>query len=127
MNFDQQANLEHELRLGIDFDYELGTGTTLRAGFEMVKRFEDESDLSGTIIGVNNFRFQGTDLKSFWGRASLELTHLISEDVLINLSLLTRPVTMRHHFRAMTLIKGFSGILCRLIHGRSSKRLHSRC
>ncbi len=27
---------------------------------------------------------------------------------------------MRHYFRAMTWIKGFSGILCRLIHGRSS-------
>lgn len=87
VRFDGQDDFEQEIRLGVDFDYDLSDRTGFRAGFELVKRFEDESRLSGVILGVNDFTFPGTDLRSFWGRANAEVTHLLTNDLLLNLSI----------------------------------------
>lgn len=84
--FDSQRDREHELRAGADFDFAIDERTTFRAGLELVKRFEDESNLSGTIVGLNTFSFPSQDLNSFWGRASAEITHIIGDNQLISAS-----------------------------------------
>lgn len=73
--FSAQDDVEHEIRFGVDTDIQLNACTSLRIMVEAVKRFEDESNLQGTIIGVTPFSLPGRDLKSFWGRAGVELTH----------------------------------------------------
>lgn len=87
VTFDAQDNFEHEIRLGADIDYKFTEKTELRTIIEIAKRFEDESALSGTIIGVGGFTFPTTDLKDTWGRLGFELSHKLTDNQSIRSSL----------------------------------------
>lgn len=84
--FSSQNDVEHEIRFGIDTDFRLSERTSLRAMVEAVKRFEDESNLQGGIIGITPFSLPGRDLKSFWGRAGVELTYDLADSQRISFS-----------------------------------------
>ena len=87
VTFDGQDNFEHEIRVGADIDYKWNEKTEVRTILEVVKRFEDDSNLSGTIIGVGGFSYPTTQLDSTWGRLGVEVSHQLKEGHLIRTSL----------------------------------------
>ncbi len=80
VRFDAQTQKAHELRLGLDLDMDLNERADLRFIAEAVQRFDQETNVSGSIVGITPFSFRNEDLSSLWGRIGVEFSYEVFED-----------------------------------------------
>ena len=77
--FAKEDALDHEVRLGFDFDYALNEKTQLRAILEAVHRANDNNNLTGTSGGIG-FNIAAQTSNDTWGRLGFDVIHELTEN-----------------------------------------------
>ncbi|HSG92644.1 MAG TPA: autotransporter outer membrane beta-barrel domain-containing protein, partial [Methylotenera sp.] len=88
VRFDSRKDTTHELRYGVDAEWQAGEATWLRAMVEGVHRLDnDESNISGNVLGLFEFSLPGNNNKTNWSRIGGEVEHYFSPDLRVLASL----------------------------------------
>ena len=84
VRYDSNRWNTNDVRLGAAGNIALNTSTNLRVGAEAVHRFDHNvSGTSGQVLGLGSFKVDGVDVKQTWLRATADIDHKLSEQLLI--------------------------------------------
>ena len=84
VRYDSNRWNTNDVRLGAAGNIALNTSTSLRVGVEAVHRFDHNvSGTSGQVLGLGSFKVDGVDVKQTWLRATADIDHKLSEQLLI--------------------------------------------
>jgi hypothetical protein len=85
--FDDQTHTAHEFRAGMTGMYPLAKSTQLRGSAEVVHRLDDNgAGLSGQVIGLFPFAFQGQGIQQTWGRVGAEVDQRLTDSSMVSTS-----------------------------------------
>ncbi len=83
--FGSQDSVDHEIRLGVDFDYEINDKAAVRLMTEAVYRESDVDTLYGTAV-MTPFALANEDFDDLWVRAGAELVYEVCDSAAIHAS-----------------------------------------
>ncbi|HOY69805.1 MAG TPA: autotransporter domain-containing protein [Methylotenera sp.] len=86
VQYDNNHWTTNDVRLGAAAYFAATTNSNVRIGAEFVHRFEDNT-ASGKVLGLNSFSYQGKDIKQSWVRATADLDHRFTDDMLVTVGL----------------------------------------
>ena len=86
VQYDNNRWTTNDVRLGAAANFAATTSTNVRIGAEAVHRFEDNT-ASGKVLGLNSFSYQGKDIKQNWVRATADVDHRFTDDMLVTVGL----------------------------------------
>lgn len=82
-HFNARINEATELRMGFNTSKPVTNRTWLLSKLEGVHRFQDKgSNISGIVIGLNGFNYNGSNAKQNWLRAEFGVGHKVSSGTL---------------------------------------------
>lgn len=85
--FSSQNDTQHELRIGLDADWQVSQKWALRAILESLYTWDDKTSLNGGVAGIAIFNEEAEDFSGFEARLGAEATYLIDVNQQISISI----------------------------------------